>query len=258
MLKPSVLCFLLLFSGTNIWAKSSSSLPEDYYGDVNWNSSEDLKTALFNVISKSHHPVGYKTARQHLFGSITLQGNSPATYNIEAYYCRETLTNNDFKKSSSLGPMKIPDNNILNAEHSWPQSKFTHNFSTGTQKGDLQILFPVRSHVNSTRGNFPFGEVTTVINQPCSDAVLGRNSAGQTVFEPGDYHKGDFARAIFYYSVRYKAKVDSVQEDVLRAWHKADPVDASEIHRNNAIFEIQNNRNPFIDDPSLVDEVSDF
>ena len=38
-------------------------------------------------------------------------------------------------------------------------------------------------------------------------------------------------------------------------WHNDDPVDQIEITRNNAVYDIQGNRNPFIDRPSYVNEL---
>lgn len=78
------------------------------------------------------------------------------------------------------------------------------------------------------------------------------------MFEPDDVIKGDMARAIFYFSVRYKSKVDKNQEMSLRQWHELDPPDAREIELNEQIFEIQKNRNPFIDNPEYVDQIDDF
>lgn len=40
--------------------------------------------------------------------------------------------------------------------------------------------------------------------------------------------------------------------ETLLKWHYADPVDAREISRNEAIYSLQNNRNPFIDHPEFV------
>mgnify|MGYP003969858621 CR=1 FL=1 len=41
--------------------------------------------------------------------------------------------------------------------------------------------------------------------------------------------------------------------DMLLDWHEADPVSEKEIDRNNAVYDIQDNRNPFIDHPEWVD-----
>ena len=39
-------------------------------------------------------------------------------------------------------------------------------------------------------------------------------------------------------------------------WHKADPVDACEILRNNKVeSSVQKNRNPFVDHPEWVDVI---
>lgn len=45
--------------------------------------------------------------------------------------------------------------------------------------------------------------------------------------------------------------------DMLIAWHNSDPVDQFEIERNEAIYGIQGNRNPFIDHPEYVDLIWD-
>ncbi len=40
-------------------------------------------------------------------------------------------------------------------------------------------------------------------------------------------------------------------------WHEQDPVSQKEIDRNNAIYQIQNNRNPFIDNPEFAQRIYD-
>lgn len=88
--------------------------------------------------------------------------------------------------------------------------------------------------------------------------MQGYSKESEKVFEPIIEVKGDMARATFYYVTRYKVNLDKNQEAYLREWHKKDPVDAHEIHRNERIFEIQKIRNPFIDKPELVDQIKDF
>ena len=109
------------------------------------------------------------------------------------------------------------------------------------------------------------------------------------VFEPQDSDKGDIARALFYMAACYNnfsgndtitdynpnlllvnyatdngaAESSSATHPVcmgilsdLLEWHKMDPVDEYEIHRNNLIYKnFQHNRNPFIDFPEWVDMV---
>ena len=45
---------------------------------------------------------------------------------------------------------------------------------------------------------------------------------------------------------------------MLRAWHAGDPVDDEEAARNDAVFSLQGNRNPYVDHPEWVERISDF
>lgn len=147
----------------------------------------------------------------------------------------------------------------INIEHTWPQSKFSKEFPGDLQKGDLHHLFPSNSRANSIRGNHPFGEVereeSPINNCP---SRFGLNSQGTEVYEPVASHRGNVARALFYFSLRYKIAIDPTQEAILRKWNQSDPVDDVERNRNNNIFNIQKNRNPFIDFPDLVVAIKDF
>ena len=84
------------------------------------------------------------------------------------------------------------------------------------------------------------------------------------VFEPRDDHKGDTARALLYFYTVYgfKGNADKsnfkVEEPVMATWCKADPVDAYEAKRNDAIYAAQGNRNPYIDRPEWVGAVGKF
>jgi endonuclease I len=122
---------------------------------------------------------------------------------------------------------------------------------------------------NSTRGNYPFGSDPEVIgehrqyteisslNNCGASRMLEIFKAGQ-FFEPPASHRGNVARSLFYFSIRYKMNIDPIQEKFLRLWDAEDPVDAEEIERNNQVFEIQKNRNPFIDFAELADKIADF
>ena len=70
--------------------------------------------------------------------------------------------------------------------------------------------------------------------------------------------KGDIARAYLYMSYQYKIPLEEGQEDKLKKWHFEDPSDDWEEKRNDRIETIQGNRNPFVDLPQLVDQISDF
>jgi len=91
-----------------------------------------------------------------------------------------------------------------------------------------------------------------------SGSALGKDFSGRTAFEVRAERRGDIARALFYFSVRYALRIDAEQEQTLRLWHATDPVDEGELRRNDAVEHVQKNRNPFVDHPEFVTKITDF
>jgi endonuclease I len=149
--------------------------------------------------------------------------------------------------------LDIPPRSVMNCEHSWPQSRG----AVGIAKSDLHHLFPVIAHVNSRRSNHPFCNVA-VIKTEEDGSYLGESLEGTRCFEPRPEHKGDVARALFYFAVRYNKPIDQQQEKYLREWFVEDGVSQKEQLRNDKIERLQGNRNPFIDEPELIEFISDF
>jgi len=112
----------------------------------------------------------------------------------------------------------------------------------------------------------------------------GKDANNNEVFEPIDQYKGDIARSLFYMATRYSSNENnsiaepylyltddlSKQDDnsqfigvihnlsTLLKWNELDPVSDNEIKRNNMIyFNVQDNRNPYIDNPEWVNRVFD-
>lgn len=245
-------------------------------------SNGELKSAIFHVLNSFHQKnedapdtlgcrpssaddischrqrmLTYTEARQHLFGALHLRKNKNGYY-VKDIYCEERIT----ESMDRIGPQKIPTARYINTEHTWPQSKFTTTFPRDLQKGDLHHLFPTNSRANSIRANFNFSDVVTGELENCESSSLGPSvhsaSGTRNYFAPPENYRGDIARAIFYFSVRYQLPIPPYEERSLREWHKADPVSEDELNRNHAIYEIQGNRNPFIDYPELVDLIDDF
>ncbi|NNC21569.1 endonuclease I [Corallococcus exiguus] len=195
-----------------------------------------LINALHDAVSK-HKDLGYNQARKIIF--TTLDNHDGKVKCV--YTGKEVATN------------KIPNSNVMNTEHTWPQSKG----ATGAAKADLHHLFPTDSKANSIRGNWPFGTVKNVKWEE-NGAKFGTDEKGRTVFEPPDEHKGNVARALFYFSTVYNKHIPADDEAVLKQWNTLDKVDAAEVARNDAIETYQQNRNPFVDDASLADRIADF
>ena len=143
----------------------------------------------------------------------------------------------------------------MNTEHAWPQSKGVRGTPA---RYDLHHLFPTNAYANGRRGNFPFGVVAGGLRWEENGSKLGRDSSGRIVFEPREGTRGDIARALFYISTVYGLELPQHEEDVLREWHAAEPPDPAEIARNDEISRYQGNRNPFVDEPGLVDKIARF
>jgi endonuclease I len=282
----SALFLYLLYFANFAWSATLTNsidyYPDDFYQRVeNGERDAQLKSDLFAVLSSAHQTnpgshdrlvkscggtscvkhvsLGYTRARKILFGRLHLLETAPGIYEIRDVYCQQVVSSRTVKNQPPA-PDQIPDPAILNAEHTWPQSRFSKKFDQGLQKSDLHILFPAASKANSSRSNDEFGDVVTKLSSPCALSKRGYTSAGdgRIVFEVPEEHKGNVARAIFYFAVRYKMPVGAEQEESLKAWHRMDPVDDAERERNAEIFSNQGDRNPFIDHPELVELISDF
>jgi endonuclease I len=168
------------------------------------------------------------------------------------------------------------EGSCYNREHSFPKSWFG---DVSPMNCDIFHIYATDGYVNGHRSNFPFGTVSSPSWTSQNGSKLGTCSAPGytgTVFEPIDEYKGDFARTYFYMVTRYEDVVTSWNSNseaqptldgtkypcfdtwilnVLLAWNAADPVSDKEIARNNAVYAIQHNRNPYIDHPEYVNSV---
>ena len=261
------LLFLFLFIA------GFAQAPTGYYTNAT-GTGYTLKTQLYNII-KDHTVndyaglyVTYETSDIDNFfekdGSVldmyseNPTGTDPYNYSI-------TST----QRCGSSGYAQEGD--CYNREHIIPQSIFSQQ---SPMVSDAHFITPTDGQVNGIRSNYPHSVVVTATQTTRNGSKLGASTtAGYTgpVFEPIDEFKGDIARMYFYFATRYENTVaaynypmfDNSTNKVfttaflnqLLAWHNQDPVSAREIARNNAIYTRQNNRNPYIDNPSYVTEI---
>ncbi len=218
--------------------------PGSYYDSTSDLWGENLKSELSDIID-GHTDLGYNTARDRMYDTID---NENCT--VEGVYSGIVITACNRSEAQAQG---------FDTEHTWPKSK---GAQSSPPKSDLHHLYPTYSQFNSTRGNLPFGNVVNS-NWPNgvpnnSDSDRGYNSSGVEVFEPRDIHKGDVARSMFYFALRYNNPYNFLdgQEAVLRQWFYEDSVSTKEIDRNEAIFGYQNNRSPFVDHPEFLERIS--
>ena len=139
----------------------------------------------------------------------------------------------------------------MNTEHTYPISE---GIMDTNQVCDLHHLFPCDPEANQKRSSYPFG---VVIEEQwrSGDSKLGLDAEGNIVFEPHDAHKGTVARAMAYVAM-CGAPIDDRMKPLLAEWNERHPPDEAEMRRNEKIALIQGNRNPFIDDPTLVKNIA--
>lgn len=158
----------------------------------------------------------------------------------------------------------------INTEHTYPRSK---GASEGTNAySDMHHLFPTRERANSDRASLILAEVPDnqadkwyldddiTTNVPSSNIDLYSELLTNVSFEPREQHKGDVARAYFYFYTMYQAQADQaapnffeLQREDMCNWHFMDPVDEKEWNRNNKIAPYQDDKkNPFILDCRLA------
>jgi endonuclease I len=263
-MKISIISLLILLS-----AVLTADIPNGYYDNAEGLSGTQLRAALHNIID-NHDAQDYGDLHDHYeetddkpngkvwdMYSDNPGGTPPYEYNFTAAdQCGQYNSEGD----------------CYNREHSWPSSWFNDQ---SVPRTDMFHVYPTDGYVNSHRGSYPFGEVGNATWTSMNGSKKGScNYPGYsgTVFEPIDEYKGDFARSYFYMSTRYytedgswdsNAMVDGADlrtwaVNMLAEWHNNDPVSEKELDRNDAVYDIQDNRNPFIDHPEYASLVWGF
>lgn len=217
-----------------------------YYNPVAGLSGSALKSGLRDLLPTNTN-TNYDGAKLVLFQDMDNVGGV-----VKCVYTGETWTVNSLYNGST-NP---------NTEHTYAQSWFDGTASESVKKADLHHLFITNSSVNSSRSNYPFDEVTNVSAtfsvDPQYVSKRGTNADGRTVWEPADPHKGNLARAMLYFHVRYDMPLSWNGVDMLETmldWNTADPVDVDELARNAEAYTYQGNRNFFIDKPQYITSI---
>ena len=153
----------------------------------------------------------------------------------------------------------------INIEHVFPMAWVKNSLNCGTRdecrrnsdlfnriEADMHNLYPSLSKLNYERQAFRFGTISGEerrFGPKCDFEVSHR----YRVVEPRAEARGEIARAMFYMEKQYEPLVlFKKQADILLKWHEKDPPSKEEKWRNDKIEALQGNRNPFIDDPSLI------
>jgi len=235
-----------------------SDIPEGYYDPINGLAGEVLIQALQDIIADPD--VVRAQTYTDVIEILKEADQSPLNSNqVWLAYTEQQRPKLDFQTQggSNVG--------LWNREHTYPRSRGgfddieadeivdgidiffqTEADSLRHANSDAHGIRAVDGPENSSRGNQDYGEYSG------PDGNLGS-------------WKGDVARGIFFLTIRYNglevvngdpdnSTVGMLGDlDTLLEWHRNDPPDDFEKNRNNIVYTWQFNRNPFIDQPLMVE-----
>ncbi|SEW16999.1 Por secretion system C-terminal sorting domain-containing protein [Chryseobacterium wanjuense] len=278
----------LLFPLLLISSYFAAQIPAGYYDGTAGLTGYALKSKLHDIISA-------KNINWH-YGDLTNYYNQT---DLDKYYDHDATNTTillDIYSEIPTGPdsYEYTTANIIgsagseglgwNREHMMPQSTFYSNYP---MYSDMFYVVPTDARINQLRSNYPYGIVGSTIYYTFTNtsrigncAIPGVTYTGR-VYEPINEFKGDVARSLLYFAVRYEGKLgtfnfnnnanpasdtnplDGTEERsydpayiaMLLQWHNQDPVSQREIDRNNVVYTLQKNRNPFIDNPAWVNTI---
>ena len=277
--QPIALCTLLLVAVTALAQGPNGS--GRYYKPADGKCGAQLKTALHRII-RNPKVVGYGGLKEAYANTDT----RPDGY-LRDWYSNATayVPGSDFSAATSQ------EGTGYNREHLLPQSWFGKK--KDPMYSDIAHVVPTDGRLNTQRNDNPFGEVTDKASQVGTskngysrwgtpNSGLGAPAGLTKVFEPNDSVKGDIARIYFYLLTCYEDTIESWRStwtasrtapfvfddegtpyeplqqwtmDMFMRWSELDPVDSTETARNNNVFRVQGNRNPYVDYPGLDQQV---
>ncbi|WP_080779131.1 endonuclease [Chryseobacterium phocaeense] len=266
----------------------SAQAPAGYYDGTTGLTGYALKTKLRDIISVKNINWNYGDL-PNLYNQTDLDkyyDHGPGNTTILLDIYSEIPSGADAYEYTSANLISSSGGEGLgyNREHAVPQSTFDSNYP---MYSDLHFVIPTDAKINQLRSNYPYGVGNSTVHYTFSNTSKIANSAipnyvyTNRVYEPINEFKGDIARMLLYFAVRYEEKLpsfnystninpaidrsaldgtaerafDPAYISMLLQWHLQDPVSQREIDRNNAIYSIQNNRNPFIDNPQWVNDI---
>lgn len=270
-------------------AATIERLKEDYYGniiaEVDGMNKEELydnlsekMQATFQLVSKFPDPLdldsgveeegstpsSYHKARAHIYTRIDLQpdGSLRGIYS-NAVIAPEQLMLvdliNSLKDIDYELPKRYKQSDYLNCEHIVPKTHFD-NKEEGYS--DLHHLISADGEVNQIRNKNPFANLDQRGDDGRDRLPVYVQSGGwkrDGYFEPAR-GKGLVARATLYFIVAHPNFISTEvyspeQIETLIEWSNTEQPTDYEKHRNETIYEVQGNRNPFIDFPDWVNKV---
>jgi endonuclease I len=259
------LLFLIVVVAFVVWYQQNQTEEPVYGAGQNEDGYYYYQNLSTGYYASAHLLVG--DALKNELNVITNDGLTPQRYSD----AKTVLAQADLSLTDRTKVYNIYNGLLVNAtwdstswhrEHVWPNSRLGMDRvdeSGRNQASDLHNLRAITPAVNSSRSDRFY-----------DDASGGPQTVTGGGYYPGDDHKGDVARILFYMYITYDFLMltdDGLEDEsnhytlagakmgklsLLLEWHREDPVDDFEKQRNDVIFQSQGNRNPFIDQPAYV------
>jgi len=236
----------------------ASSQPNNYYDSLDGLADTDLKQALQDIIADPN------TVRAQTYTDIIdilkEADQNPAHSNqVWLVYSEGGRPKLDFQTTSN-------STGRWNREHTYPRSRGGFNNIEEDDIADgIDIFWTTKA--DSLRHGNSDAHALRAADGPENSS---RNNLhyGQYIGPTGTLGSfyGDVARSVLAMEIRYNGLevVNGFRESTtgqlgdlatLLDWHRNDPPDDFEMNRNNVVYTWQFNRNPFIDQPDLVEYI---
>lgn len=228
----------------------------NYYAGINSNATTFLSdlSALINP----HTFVSYFNYKTTMMNQFEIRDTTAGQSFVVCSYSGERKVFNDPFDWTAVG---------YSREHSYCHSwmpTFPADNPEQKEYNDQHNLYPTNlQNANTPRSNLPMDEIVGNPVFTYLDCAVGYNSSNQMCFMPRAEQRGNAARSIFYMATCYNGQLGNnwqiptnQSQAVLKAWHYADLPDNYEIARNEYIYSIQNNRNPYVDSTDFVCHVN--
>ncbi len=228
----------------------------NYYAGINSNATTFLSdlSALINP----HTFVSYFNYKTTMMNQFEIRDTTAGQSYVVCSYSGERKVFNDPFDWTAVG---------YSREHSYCHSwmpTFPADNPEQKEYNDQHNLYPTNlQNANTPRSNLPMDEIVGNPVFTYLDCAVGYNSSNQMCFMPRAEQRGNAARSIFYMATCYNGQLGNnwqiptnQSQAILKAWHYADLPDNYEIARNEYIYSIQNNRNPYVDSTDFVCHVN--
>lgn len=276
---------VLVFAALAFSASSALSQPEaGYYYLATNKSGDELKSALHSIID-GHRRIPYTRSNNNLSDKENLDVWEAMLYTDadcpnQGVWCGDVrLLYLGIKRNIDSRNRGMSEDDSWDREHVFPAS---YGFKRKSQHGhtDLHHLRPADRNLNGSHSNLPYCEggenVFDEHDDGTSSVTTAKVDKSRRCFEPTDIAKGEVARMIFYMAVRYEAEDRQVERMLdleivpldqvslegkigdlctLLRWNRQYLPTQFERTRNDRVYDIQGNRNPFIDNPKWADQI---